>query len=79
MRETRVCYTTDICLLDGSGLEYEKYMMLNAAVPIEAYDPGGVTAESKFAQTPPDGGRIPIVFGRCTGTTSFPMAMLLGS
>lgn len=36
------------------GLEYEKYMMLNAAVPIEAYDPeGGITAESKFVQTPP--------------------------
>ena len=36
------------------GLEYEKYVMLNAAVPIEAYDPeGGITAESKYAQTPP--------------------------
>ena len=36
-----------------SGLEYERYLMLNAAVPIEAYDPtGGVTAVSKFCMTP---------------------------
>ena len=35
------------------GLEYEKYFMLNAAVPIEAYDPtGGVNDDSKFRMTP---------------------------
>ena len=34
------------------GLEYEKYVMLNAAVPIEAYDPESVTDESKFCMTP---------------------------
>lgn len=35
------------------GLEYEKYLMLNAAVPVEAYDPtGGVTDVSKFCMTP---------------------------
>ena len=37
------------------GLEYEKYLMLNAAVPIEAYDrAGGITAESKRIMTPPE-------------------------
>ncbi len=37
------------------GLVYEKYFMLNAAVPIEAYDPlGGVTAESKTGMTHPE-------------------------
>ena len=35
------------------GLQYEKYFMLNAAVPVEAYDPdGGVTSESKERMTP---------------------------
>ena len=35
------------------GLQYEKYLMLNAAVPIEAYDPdGGISEESKRAMTP---------------------------
>ena len=37
------------------GLQYEKYFMLNAAVPIEAYDPdGGVTTTSKNDMTPPE-------------------------
>ena len=36
------------------GLQYEKYFMLNAAVPVEAYDPtDGVTVESKRDMTPP--------------------------
>lgn len=35
------------------GLQYEKYFMLNAAVPVEAYDPvGGVTEKAKNAMTP---------------------------
>jgi len=35
------------------GLQYEQYFMLNAAVPVEAYDPdGGVTDETKNAMTP---------------------------
>ena len=35
------------------GLRYDQYFMLNAAVPIEAYDPdGGVTDESKESMTP---------------------------
>ncbi len=35
------------------GLQYERYFMLNAAVPIEAYDAAGaVTEESKLAMTP---------------------------
>ena len=37
------------------GLQYAKYFMLNAAVPIEAYDiANGVTAESKAGMTNPD-------------------------
>ena len=37
------------------GLQYEKYFMLNAAVPIEAFDPdGGVTTTSKNDMTPPE-------------------------
>ena len=37
------------------GLQYEKYFMLNAAVPIEAYDQEcGVTENSKFCMTHPD-------------------------
>ena len=37
------------------GLQYAKYFMLNAAVPVEAYDAaGGVTAESKAGMTHPD-------------------------
>ena len=35
------------------GLQYERYFMLNAAVPVEAYDAAGaVTEESKHAMTP---------------------------
>ena len=35
------------------GLQYNQYFMLNAAVPVEAYDPtGGVTDETKAAMTP---------------------------
>ena len=35
------------------GLQYDQYFMLNAAVPVEAYDPeGGVTEVSKRAMTP---------------------------
>ena len=35
------------------GLAYDRYMMLNAAVPVEAYDAeNGVTAESKSCMTP---------------------------
>ena len=37
------------------GLQYERYFMLNAAVPAEAYDPeGSVTETSKAVMTPPD-------------------------
>jgi hypothetical protein len=42
------------------GLQYEKYFMLNAAVPLEAYDPvGGVTAKSKIDMTPPEWRQYP--------------------
>ena len=34
------------------GLKYDKYIMLNAAVAMEAYDPGSVTTESKTVMTP---------------------------
>ena len=35
------------------GLQYEKYFMVNAAVPVEAYDPaGGVTESSRAVLTP---------------------------
>ena len=34
------------------GLKYDKYIMLNAAVALEAYDPSGVTDESKTKMTP---------------------------
>ena len=35
------------------GLQYEKYFMVNAAVPVEAYDPaGGVTESSRARLTP---------------------------
>ena len=35
------------------GLQYDQYFMLNAAVPVEAYDSAGaVTEESKHAMTP---------------------------
>ena len=35
------------------GLQYDKYFLLNAAVPIEAYDPvGGVTTDSYHDMTP---------------------------
>ena len=38
------------------GLQYERYMMLNAAVAIAAYDPStnAITEKSKFDMTPPE-------------------------
>ncbi|MGN0846459.1 MAG: hypothetical protein ACI4RA_03640 [Kiritimatiellia bacterium] len=34
------------------GLRYERYFMLNAAVPVEAYDAGGATEETRWCMTP---------------------------
>ena len=42
------------------GLQYEKYFMVNAAVPVEAYDPaGGVTESSRARLTPSAWGGYP--------------------
>ena len=35
------------------GMQYERYFMLNAAVPVEAYDPNAVTATTCADMTPP--------------------------
>lgn len=38
--------------IQDHGLVYAKYIMLNAAVPVEAYDPSAITVESHDAMTP---------------------------
>ena len=35
------------------GMQYERYFMLNAAVPVEAYDATAVTMETRASMTPP--------------------------
>lgn len=34
------------------GHQYERHFILNAAVPVEAYDPNGISFESRNAMTP---------------------------
>ena len=38
--------------IQDHGLQYGKFLMLNAAVPLEAYDPNAVTPASRSAMTP---------------------------
>jgi hypothetical protein len=38
--------------IQDHGLQYRKFLMLNAAVPVEAYDPNGISSESRNAMTP---------------------------